>query len=134
MRPHYFYPSTETSPFSRKPSTKSHDRGPPRQHQPSADVDRQKMMENAEDCTILTTFRKFLQKHVPRDLEGFNERFPLATIETISRALRLPLQSTEDEKIHSRIIEKNISAAWVSSVSSQSDVVRALTGSTTGGR
>ena len=91
------------------------------------------MMENAKDCTTTTTFHKFLQKHVPRDLEGFNERFPLARIEMISRALRLLLQSAEDEKIHSRTI-KNISAAWVSSVSSQSDVVGALTGSTTGGR
>ena len=112
MRPHYFRRVGQTSPLSRKPHTKSHHRGPPRNHKPSAPIDRKRMMDDAEDCTIPMSLNRFLSGFIPRDTDGFEEKFSPDVIDKVSRALRETLTGSEEDKCPA---EKNISAAWVRS-------------------
>ena len=129
MRPHYYRKVGQTSPLSRKPKSKSHNQGPQPNSKPSARFDHKKMMEDAEDCTLLWTLSKFIRNLVPYDLQGFEENFPPHVIAKISQTFREALIVGEGNALP---VEKKISSAWVRINFSGKAEYKSLTDLTTG--
>ena len=115
MKAHFYRKAGKTSPFSRKPITKSHDRGPPRNPKPSARVDRGKMMDSAKDCTIIISLSKFLKKFIPSDLHGFDETFSPDVVKQTFQTFQAIMPEDEEDAYP---LEKDISSVWVRSTSS----------------
>ena len=130
MRPHYYRKVGKTLPLCRKPKSKSHNRrGPSRNSKPSARFDLKKMVDDAEDCTLLWTLSRFIRNLVSYDLQGFEEKFPPDVIAKISQTFREALTVGEGNALPA---EKKNSSARVRINFSRNAEYKSLTDLTTG--
>ena len=95
MFPHIIPQSAKSSPLKDGPHKKQHQRGPDYEHTPSADNDREHMLDDALNCTVIISLSKFSQDFVPHNPKAFAESFPPNVIEEISAQLLAVVKRAE---------------------------------------